>query len=94
MTSESIQVGPGLYRNPKGAEIRVLCELNRNFRRHDPLFKRGIVPATLGTIWLAEDDTAYGLGRLLVTAEGLTSCGYVRITDDTAAINAEENRNA
>lgn len=78
---ETLRLEPGLYRNPLGAEIRVVCELNRNVQ--DPMFKRGIVPATLGAIWVAEDmaDGLYGMGRMLVTAEGLTACGYQSVTE-------------
>lgn len=82
MSDQALElVAGGVYRNPLGAEIRVVRELNRNVKKDDPLFRRGMVPATLGAIWVAEDatDDVFGLGRMLVTAEGLTSCGYERV---------------
>ncbi len=86
-TTTALELEEGaLYRNSHGAEIRVLSWLNRNFRKQDPMFKQGLVPATLGEIWIAEDASGspYGMGRMLVTADGMQSCGYARVTEATA----------
>jgi len=71
------QIRPGIYRNDLGAEIEVT---NHGI---------GSRPPRLGDIWNARSvDPLFGPEALLVTTEGLISCGYQRV------VTAEEVNDA
>ena len=65
------QIRPGIYRNEQGAEVEV-TDLGIGSR-----------PQRLGDIWNARSvNPLFGPEPLLVTTEGLISCGYQRVVTD------------
>ncbi|MCM6777897.1 hypothetical protein NDR87_31635 [Nocardia sp. CDC159] len=75
----------GLYRNPLGAELRVVAPV-REFAARNRLRWGPVVfgHTTFGDIWVVESShELFGITRHLATGEGLLSCGYCLVSAPT-----------